>query len=155
MKWFALIIPFIIVVSVTAQQTNTQDSSWYKIKYKVSSLEDLGIEKLEIERAQYKRDRNIGIVCTVGGLTLTMAGISASLQDFNWGEEEKGFKKEDFIILAGVGIFVGGAITWITKGARHNQIMKAIELVDVKVESMNYYNGKQNNLCQLGITINF
>ncbi len=155
MKWLALIIAFILAISVNAQQNQKRNNTWYESRYNIISLEELGIEKLQAEKRIFRRKRNTGIFLTAGGYgsAFVAANIASDVNPFK--EEEKRIEAADIICFIGLSVFIAGVTTWITNGHRHHQIKKALNTVDVKLGSINYPYEKTNNLYQVGITINF
>lgn len=146
----------LIFASVVLFSNGQSSSNWYKQKYGISTLSELGEEKLNVERVRFERNRNIGIGLTVGGVGLFIGGIAIAL-DESWYEEDPSTGAGDIIALIGVGAFFSGICMWGTNGSRHNQIVKTLKTLNVKIESGSSLQGGNfgRSSYQVGVTIYF
>nr|WP_321411778.1 hypothetical protein [uncultured Carboxylicivirga sp.] len=154
MKWFVSIIIFLLVVNIDAQQS---DPRWYQSRYNVSSLEELGIDKLQIEKDYYSKYRNAGIIFTILGPCISIIGVNQALNDFSPFSTEKSSDLEsaDGVILIGAGMFIGGVITWAICGSRHYQIKKSMLKLNMQLGAYNTNNSIDSNVLQVGFTFRF
>ncbi|MCU4162857.1 hypothetical protein [Carboxylicivirga caseinilyticus] len=154
MKWVVSIILILIVINIDAQQS---DQRWYQSRYNVSSLDELGIEKLQIEKDYYSKYRNAGVIFTILGPCISIIGVNQALNDFSPFSTEKSSDLEsaDGVILVGAVMFIGGILTWAICGSRHHQIKKSMFNLNMQLSTVNANNSIDSNILQVGFTIRF
>lgn len=153
LKFAWLLALFFCTSTLSAQQDSSAYKPWYTVKYGVSVLEELSIEKLREEQALCRDNRIVGIGMAVTGGVAFVSGVAIALNNMSPFQEDEGMEEGELLSLLGVGLVLTGIITSSVNGHKLRQVNRAIRALNVSAGTLKSHNTDRYFSCQLGISL--